>query len=275
MDRTRCQAAITCIAPRPPRRVYAFTLVELLMVIAILSLLLAMLTPTLKRARLMALDVSCRSQFHQVGLAFTTHAARHRAVLPGLWGPPWTGSEDWQKSWMGSEAFTGTFRPAAPCSAVGTTVSAMGGIESARKLYRCPALRPGVLGSGAGSNGMFDMTMVQSLPGARLDLLPLSAQVILHSVQATVTVGMPVVVEEDPVQNINRQHIDMGHTAYNRMGSWHVGGSGNYLGADGSAWHLDFDGGVGPEAQDWRAEAPSGQLRNLGVALPYGGWDTQ
>ncbi len=275
MHATRCQVTGAVVTRRRHDGADGFTLVELLMVIAILSLLLAMLTPSLKRARLMALDVACRSQFHQVGLAFTTHAARHRAVLPGLWGPPWTGSEEWQKSWMGSEAFTGTFRPAAPCSAVGTTVSAMGGIESARKLYRCPGLRPGVQGSGVGSNGLFDMTMVQSLPGARLDLLPLSAQVILHSVQATVTVGMPVVVEEDPIQNINRQHIDMGHTAYNRLGSWHVGGSGNYLASDGSAWHLEFDGGAGPEAQDWRAQGPSGQLRNLGVALPYGGWDTQ
>ena len=275
MIRTRRQAATVSVPPRRSRRAPAFTLVELLAVIAILSLLLAILTPTLRRARLLAVDLSCRAQFHQIGLAFGTHASEHRAALPGLWGPPWVGSQEWQKSWMGSEAFTGTYRPAGPCSAVGTTVSTMGGIEAARKLYRCPGLEAGALGSGVGSNGMFDITMVQSLPGARTTSLPLTAQALLHSIQATVTVGTPIVVEEDPVQNINRQHIDMGHTAYNRMGSWHVGGSGNYLAVDGSAWHLNYDGGAGPEAQDWQARAPSGAMRNLGVALPYGGWNSQ
>jgi len=51
-----------------------------------------------------------------------------------------------------------------------------------------------------------------------------------------------------------------------------VGGSGNYLAVDGSAMHLNFNGGVGPEAWDWVARAPNGAMRNIGAALSYGGW---
>ena len=240
--------------------------------VAILVLLLAILTPSLQRAKGFAVDMTCRSQFHQLGLAFTTLAANHNGRLPGLWGPPWTGSERWQWSFMGSEAFSGTYRPAAPCTAVGTIVPLVGGEDEARRIYRCPGQKPGVLFSGVGSNGMFDITMVQSLPGAMLSKLPLRATVVLKSIGATPDVPLPVVVEEDPDQNINHQNVDMGHTAYNRLGSWHVGGSGNYLAVDGSAMHLNFNGGVGPEAWDWVARAPNGAMRNIGAALSYGGW---
>lgn len=242
---------------------------------AIIALLLSILTPSLQRAKGIAVDMTCRSQFHQLGLAFSTlSSAEHASRLPGLWGPPWTGSQPWQLSWMGKEAFTNPgYQPAAPCAAVGTIVNLVGDEESARKLYRCPGLKLGVFRSGVGSNGMLDITMIQSLPGARTTSLPLRATVVLKSVSATPEVPLPVVVEEDPVQNINNQNVDMGHTAYNRMGSWHVGGSGNYLAVDGSAMHLNFNGGVGPEAWDWVAQAPNGTMRNLGNALPYGGWN--
>ncbi|MEA3226478.1 MAG: type II secretion system protein, partial [Planctomycetota bacterium] len=52
-----------------------FTLVELLVVIAIISLLMAILLPTLHLVRNQARSVACRSSLHQWGLMFTMYAA--------------------------------------------------------------------------------------------------------------------------------------------------------------------------------------------------------
>src|ERR1035437_7985588 len=52
----------------------AFTLIELLGVVAILALLIAMLLPALARAKDRARTVVCASNFHQHGLAFQMYA---------------------------------------------------------------------------------------------------------------------------------------------------------------------------------------------------------
>ncbi len=53
----------------------AFTLIELLVVISIIALLLAVLMPTLSKARTLARRVVCSSRLHQVGVAICTYAA--------------------------------------------------------------------------------------------------------------------------------------------------------------------------------------------------------
>jgi prepilin-type N-terminal cleavage/methylation domain-containing protein/prepilin-type processing-associated H-X9-DG protein len=52
----------------------AFTLVELLVVISIIALLLAILMPTLRRARDSAKKVVCQSNLRQIGIAMKTYA---------------------------------------------------------------------------------------------------------------------------------------------------------------------------------------------------------
>lgn len=254
---------------------HGFTLIELLVVISIVALLIAMLLPALGSARETARDITCRSGLHQIGLAFMTFATDHRDRLPGLWGPPWVGDEAWQGSWMGSEIFTGAYQPV-PAAQPGVLLPYYGSNEGAvRQLYRCPSLQKGVLGSGVGSNGMFDHTMIQSLPGAHVDNLPQLAVVTDPGSGDDIHTPMPIVIEEDPAFGINKSFIDFGHTSINRMGTWHRNNAGNYMAVDGSGQQINFGQSPGPQAFDWSAEAPSGTIVTLGVALPYGGWDKQ
>lgn len=62
-----------------PRR---FTLIELLVVIAIISILMAMLLPSLSKTRLTAQVVCCLSQLRQHGIALSAYADDHGGMYP-------------------------------------------------------------------------------------------------------------------------------------------------------------------------------------------------
>jgi prepilin-type N-terminal cleavage/methylation domain-containing protein/prepilin-type processing-associated H-X9-DG protein len=62
-----------------------FTLVELLVVVAILSILLGLLMPTLQRARLAAKKIVCTSNLKQLGIAFLSYTGDCKGHYP-FWG---------------------------------------------------------------------------------------------------------------------------------------------------------------------------------------------
>ena len=64
-----------------PRR-HAFTLIELLVVISIVAVLIALLLPTLDRARAEAQAVACASQQKQFGLAFRLYGDDNDDAIP-------------------------------------------------------------------------------------------------------------------------------------------------------------------------------------------------
>jgi prepilin-type N-terminal cleavage/methylation domain-containing protein len=72
---------------RPKR---AFTLVELLVVVSIIALLIAILLPSLKRAREQAKDTLCRANLKQLGLCTHYYAQDNKDRLPWIQGnaPP-------------------------------------------------------------------------------------------------------------------------------------------------------------------------------------------
>lgn len=61
------------------RRQRAFTLIELLVVVAIIALLLAILMPSLRRAKDQAQEVRCASSLRSIGAGFLAYVAENRA----------------------------------------------------------------------------------------------------------------------------------------------------------------------------------------------------
>jgi len=67
---------------RASRSAGAFTLLELLVVIAVVALLAALLLPAMARAKQKARQVACLSNLRQIGLGFTLYAAENRDRFP-------------------------------------------------------------------------------------------------------------------------------------------------------------------------------------------------
>jgi prepilin-type processing-associated H-X9-DG protein/prepilin-type N-terminal cleavage/methylation domain-containing protein len=76
-----------------------FTLVELLVVIGVVSLLAALLLPTLSLAKSYGRSASCKNHLHQLGMALKMYADDHHSTFPYYLGPagPSYGDELGQK----------------------------------------------------------------------------------------------------------------------------------------------------------------------------------
>jgi prepilin-type N-terminal cleavage/methylation domain-containing protein len=66
------------------KRYHAFTLVELLVVIGIISVLIGILLPSLNRARQAANLIDCQARLRQMGQALQIYTTTHKGLLP--WG---------------------------------------------------------------------------------------------------------------------------------------------------------------------------------------------
>lgn len=243
----------------------AFTIVEMMVVIAVITILVALLLPNLNTAREAGRDVLCKNNLDQIMDAFIVFADTYQGVYPASY---YEGPAAWQKSWAGkevnSQGNTGQFR--------GSIVDLVGGEEEARKLYRCPSLAPAAWGSGQGSNGWFDYAVFASMSGAKVITLSNVAYGTDPGSGEVITAVTPIIVEEDPQYHINGCCIESGHGSADQQGYWHMGRGTNYGAVDGSVHRQNFST-RGANCYEWSTRWPSGLIKTLTEAGGYGSWN--
>ena len=65
-----------------------FTLIELLIVVAIIAILAALLLPALNKAKRSALTADCASQLRNISYAYLQYTVDYQDWLPGVYAPP-------------------------------------------------------------------------------------------------------------------------------------------------------------------------------------------
>ena len=117
----------------------AFTLIELLVVVAIIALLIAILLPSLQRAKEQARTDVCMSNMRQVSMGFLMYANEWNGVLPGStwdWVPSRNQNPTYRTAkplcWLGSLNGSGD---RAHMPSHGTIFDYVGRNE---KVYKCP-----------------------------------------------------------------------------------------------------------------------------------------
>ncbi|MCP4375433.1 MAG: type II secretion system protein [bacterium] len=110
-----------------------FTLVELLVVVAIIALLAAMLVPSLNHVMIFAREVQCRSNLHNIGNAVSLYMSNNRMTAPWVFD---NGSGDYPQ-----ESGNGAGQPGCPTRALTADpneANSKSGILPDGRLLFCP-----------------------------------------------------------------------------------------------------------------------------------------
>jgi prepilin-type N-terminal cleavage/methylation domain-containing protein/prepilin-type processing-associated H-X9-DG protein len=84
------------------RRLRAFTLVELLVVMGLISIMISLLLPVVGKARAAARSTACLSNVRQLGMAWQLYTAENKGrLLDYSWYTPKTPDVAWEGYWLG------------------------------------------------------------------------------------------------------------------------------------------------------------------------------
>jgi prepilin-type N-terminal cleavage/methylation domain-containing protein len=240
------------------RRSRAFTLVELLVVIGIIAVLIAILMPSLSRARDQARGVQCSSNMRQLIIAAHMFAQDHKGRLPGNHDDALDGAypnkDPEKRSWLSGD-FVNEVYTLANAPETGTLFRYV----KDPRLYLCPSRdqHGGKTSGGSYTNARFDYSAVKCLQGARLSSVPNQAEYRYTGRTTTVSLPTPYFVEETSYRIVS-QNIDGGWSNVDEHSDHHRGGS-YYAALDGSVHFFiprrkksDL-----AEAYQWTAKSPT------------------
>lgn len=244
----------------------AFTLIEMLVVISIIALLVAIMSPSLRASKEAARGVKCLSQLRQLGIGTDAFTIDHKERLPGIWSDVWVNkSVQGGGCWLSNPTSPKTPWEAAPNTGVIWTYA---GRDAA--IYRCPSLDKGVLGSGVGSNGKFDYSAFHAFAGANFTRIPKTSNINVSG-YGNQEIRTPWIIEEAPEQYINANHIEGGFGGGDLIGNWHNGG-GNLVSFDGSAVPILNTRNL--TSTSFTTKTPKGVITPLtSHSSGWGGWD--
>jgi prepilin-type N-terminal cleavage/methylation domain-containing protein len=247
-----------------------FTLVELLVCLAIVAVLTAIILPALARARESAREVVCQSNLHHLMQGFIAFSEDHDDQLPGgYWDLRYQtdpNPEHWD--WLRGNWSQWTTAPA------GGTLFRY--INRQPGIYRCPSLdnagpaATAVIGPGAQSNGQYDYVSMLDFTGARITNVKLTSQLNLPGGAASF-LATPVIVEGDPAL-LNGFQLKSWHAGSDAIAHTHRGG-GFYASIDASVhWINEPPGGCA----NWQSQCPSKAWANLSpYPFYWGQWNRQ
>jgi len=277
------------------RRASGFTLVELLVVLAVIALLIAMLMPALKKAKLAADGIKCANNLRTLMTAFRMFAEDHKGCMPGnkhesdnlakkgpgAAGAPWPPTESWRIDWLNGRLTGNAFISEAP------TKGTIWPYVRNKRVYSCPTQEAnlGNVGMFAGANERFDYSYFNCFSGNKLNKVKNRAKFKDNHAGGTITyVPTPILVQEHEV-SINGANMEGGHSESDKMASCHNGGS-YYASVDGSVHFFIeyFQPGIAPAdrgnqpntaRKSWQLEGPvSRKPQDMGFDAYWGQWDT-
>src|SRR6266542_2600979 len=81
----------------------AFCLTELLIVLGLISILISLLLPVIRKVRAAANSTACLSNVRQMGMAWMTYISDNKGRVPDyMWNSPGKGPDvAWQGYWLG------------------------------------------------------------------------------------------------------------------------------------------------------------------------------
>lgn len=268
-----------------------FTLIELLVVVAIIALLIAILLPSLGKAKQVAQRTACGANIRQLGIAFVVFSTEHNGLLPGNNSQRFgllTGSDAWKNDWLaGAEIDTNNAAKANLLPQKGFYAQPTKGtifpyVNKSLKPYRCPALPFSSVESKVGSNGRYDYTVPQLLSGAKVERIARKARLysMVNLVPSPaglkpVEMDTPMLVEEDPALYLNGPIYKDGAWCFNdELSKIHMGGS-NIGSTDGSVSVFKAPAKFHVEAGGVRMMIGSSIVDGYNDARPFGWINTQ